>query len=52
MKVLGIESKVKFENRDAIVVGITTKGVELLRDSGGTVEITLAQAENLKVLKV
>jgi hypothetical protein len=52
MKVLGFNSKVKFENHGATVVGITTKGVELLKDSGGTVKITLAQAENLKVTKV
>ena len=52
MKVLGFNSKVKFENHDATVVGITTKGVELLKNSGGTVRITLAQAENLKVTKV
>ena len=52
MKVLGIKSKVRFENHDATVVDITTKGVELLRDSGGTVDITLAEAEGLEVLEV
>ncbi len=47
MKILGLKSKVRFENHDATVVDITTKGVELLRDSGGTVEITLAEAEDV-----
>jgi len=52
MKILGLKSKVRFENHDATVVGITTKGVELLRDRGGTVKITLAEAGDLEVLEV
>jgi|TARA_Y100000310_G_scaffold41620_1_gene38906 hypothetical protein len=52
MKLLGLKSKVRFENNNATVVDITNRGILLLRDSGGTVEITLAEAEDLEVVEV
>ena len=36
----------------ATVTSITTKGLTLLKDKGGTVEMTLAEAEDLEVLEI
>jgi hypothetical protein len=46
MKILGLKSKVRFANDAATITGITTKGLTLLKDKGGTVEMTFAEAED------
>jgi hypothetical protein len=45
MKILGLKSKVRFANDAATVTSITTKGLTLLKDKGGTVEMTFTEAE-------
>ena len=45
MKILGLKSKVRFANDAATITGITTKGLTLLTDKGGTVEMTFAETE-------
>ena len=52
MKILGLKSKVRFANDAATITSITTKGLTLLKDKGGTVEMTLVEAEDLEVLEV
>jgi len=45
MKILGLKSKVRFANDAATITSITTKGLTLLKDKGGTVEMTFTEAE-------
>ena len=45
MKILGSNSKVSLDNNAATITSITTKGLTLLKSSGGSVEMTLSEAE-------
>ena len=47
MKILGLKSKVRIapDSDAATVTSITTKGLTLLKDKGGTVKMTFDEAE-------
>lgn len=46
-KILGLKSKVAIAGSKATVTGITAKRLTLLKDKGGYIQITLAEADEL-----